>query len=264
MIVDIHSHSHFSYDGNDPFDQIFTSAQARGIGVLAVTDHCDIRDHKNGHAGYLATLKERQHAFHKAKDELVAAGSSMVILDGVEIGDIGNDPDLAEEHLHSYPYDVVLGSVHHALDDSPVNVYRDDPLVIVEVYFEEMERLVEWGHFDSLAHLDYPTFHWRVTAEIFTRFEPQIDRLLMRLAQKEKALEVNASGLFRDVGRLGPERWVLERFKEHGGKYITVGSDSHLAKHIGRGIEEAYELIRQAGFDQIVYYKSRKPIAVDI
>ena len=264
MIVDSHVHSQFSYDGHDPVSQLLSSAIVRGVDVLSVTDHCDIRSHRNGHASYLATLEERRSALAEAKEQLLGRGQPMLVLDGIELGDIGNDPEFALGHLHSYPYDFVLGSVHHALDGSEVDIYHDDPLMVTELYFEELQRLVEWGQFDSLAHLDYPVSIWKAPELTFRRFEPQIDRVLKRLAEKGKALEVNTSGLFRDLRRLGPEPWILERFKEHGGSHITVGSDSHWAKDIGRGITAAYEVIRDAGFDHIVYYQRRIPIVVAI
>ncbi|MCK9548217.1 MAG: PHP domain-containing protein [Sphaerochaeta sp.] len=261
MVIDSHVHSRFSYDGHDTISALLEGAIAEGVAVLTVTDHCDIRSHRNGHEPYFASLEERRRALLAARQAL---GDPLVVLDGIELGDIGNGPELALSHLNSYPYDFVLGSVHHALDGSPVDIYRDDPHMVVELYFMELERMVEWGHFDSLAHLDYPIFLWKAPGPTFRRFEAQINRVLKRLAEQGKALEVNASGLFRDVGRVGPEPWVLERFKEYGGRYITVGSDSHWAKDIGRGITEAYEVIRQAGFDQIVYYRSRVPVTVKI
>lgn len=264
MRIDSHVHSHFSYDGHDPVSLLCTSAIVRGVDVLTVTDHCDIRSHRNGHASYLATLQERGRALREAQEQLSRGKESLLVLDGIELGDIGNDPDFAAEHLHSYPYDFVLGSVHHALDGSTVDIYHDDPLMVIELYFEELQRLVEWGQFDSLAHLDYPVFLWKAPERTFRRFEPQIDRVLKRLAEQGKALEVNTSGLFRDVGRLGPELWVLQRFREHGGCSITVGSDSHWANDIGRGISEAYALIKEAGFDHIVYYQERVPVVVPI
>jgi len=234
------------------------------VDVLTVTDHCDIRSHRNGHASYLATVEERSAALRKERQRLISGGDALLVLDGIELGDIGNDPDFAAQHLHSYPYDFVLGSVHHALDGSPVDIYHDDPLMVIELYFEELQRLVEWGQFDSLAHLDYPVFIWKAPDRTFHRFESQIDRVVQHLAAQGKALEVNTSGLFRDVGRLGPELWVLQRFREYGGRFITVGSDSHWAKDIGQGISEAYALIKEAGFDHIVYYQERVPVVVPI
>ena len=41
-IVDVHTHSIHSFDGNDSVEALCLAAIEKGAKVLAVTDHCDI------------------------------------------------------------------------------------------------------------------------------------------------------------------------------------------------------------------------------
>ena len=51
---------------------------------------------------------------------------------------------------------------------------------------------------------------------------------------------------------------TIKRYKELGGKLISVGSDSHYAERIGVNIDKAYEIARQAGFKSVATFKDRK------
>ena len=43
----------------------------------------------------------------------------------------------------------------------------------------------------------------------------------------------------------------MARFRELGGRRVTVGSDSHLPHCFAFGLEEACEIVAAAGFDRL-------------
>ena len=53
-------------------------------------------------------------------------------------------------------------------------------------------------------------------------------------------------------------------FKECGGEIITTGSDSHCVEDLGKGLVEATEMIKRAGFNYISYFKERNPQFIKI
>ena len=59
--------------------------------------------------------------------------------------------------------------------------------------------------------------------------------------EKEKALEINTGGLRQPLNKLSPEFETIKRFKDMGGKFITIGSDAHYAEHLASGFAEAKE-----------------------
>ena len=80
----------------------------------------------------------------------------------------------------------------------------------------------------------------------------------------KKALEINSAGLRQPIGITSPDESIIRRYKELGGKYITVGSDAHYAEHLGAGISEAYELALSCGFEKIAVYQDRMPTLIPI
>ncbi|MDE5974345.1 MAG: histidinol phosphate phosphatase, partial [Eubacterium sp.] len=84
------------------------------------------------------------------------------------------------------------------------------------------------------------------------------------LIRNNKALEINTSGLFMDMKDTLPNISYVKRFKALGGKYITVGSDSHYADKVLRGISTGYSLARAAGFDSITIFREHNPILIKI
>ena len=65
-------------------------------------------------------------------------------------------------------------------------------------------------------------------------------------------------------GKLSPEADIVKRFKELGGKYVTFGSDAHYAEDLTAGLDEAYGVMKEAGFDCFTLYQKRTPILMPI
>lgn len=61
------------------------------------------------------------------------------------------------------------------------------------------------------------------------------------------------------MNRLLPSRDILELYKQMGGEIITVGSDAHRPERVGDRIDEAYDLLKDIGFNYVTTFKERKP-----
>ena len=61
-----------------------------------------------------------------------------------------------------------------------------------------------------------------------------------------------------------PDLPLVKRFRELGGKYITVGSDAHTADMVGKGIEEGLRIAKLAGFEHYAYFEDHKPVLIEI
>ena len=57
-----------------------------------------------------------------------------------------------------------------------------------------------------------------------------------------------------------PAAEILKMYYELGGKVITVGSDSHRAKDVGRHIIYIYEELKKIGFKHICTFENMKPL----
>ncbi len=259
-ISDSHTHSDCSRDGDDPTMMMCESAARLGLYALTLTDHCECNTYVS--EGYDRSIRQ---SYFEARKAAAVFHNRLHVYAGAEIGQPMQNLTAAQDAVESCEFDFVLASVHNVrnmadffeLDYSHIEV--NDAL---NRYFDEMLETIEWGRFDSLAHLTYP---WRyiVGERNLTiddsLFSKRIDQVLKLLIEKRKALEVNTSGLRQRLEKTMPDLPVLRRYRELGGKLVTIGSDAHRWADVGGGIEQGLRLLQQAGFHHFAVYIRREP-----
>lgn len=266
LTCDLHTHSWYSFDGSESLSALCRSAVDRKIDVIATTDHCDMMPGPEGIASYLEAEEKRWEEYSKVR----AAYPELEVLYGIEIGNAIDCPKRTEQFMESRTFDFVIGAIHFLPDGSDIYVlpYNNAEEIdsMFRQYFESMLKLVQLGGFDSLAHLDYPLrkLQGKIKAPTVEQYRDLIEPILETLVQKEIALELNTRGAYDWQGRVGPEDWVLSRYKELGGKYITIGSDSHCSAKIGEGFYEAAEALLRNGFTSYTIYRNRTPIEIPV
>lgn len=103
--------------------------------------------------------------------------------------------------------------------------------------------------------------HREVSYEVY---KDRVDDILKALIEQNKALELNTSGLRQAIGKTMPCPTVIKRFKELGGKYLTIGSDAHRWADVGSGVEDGYQIAQNAGFDHITIFVNREPVLLPL
>lgn len=79
------------------------------------------------------------------------------------------------------------------------------------------------------------------------------------------ALEVNTSNVTKfSNGFYMADEYLLELFREYGGRLVTIGSDAHVPEHVGGSFDGAVQAIKKAGFSEYCYFKKREPVFVKI
>ncbi len=265
-IIDLHVHTDNSPDGNHSAMFICERAELNGVRALALTDHCEVERYKSEHYD-----KRVKHAFFEASKAQSAFRGKVLVLRGIELGQPHYDPETARAIVSARPYDEVLGSVHYlrnGIDFYDMEHFDEASAHALTVeYLDEILQMLEWGNFDILAHLTYPMRYMYARAGILIdleKYKKQVDEILKRVAETGKALEINTAGLRQPIGRLSPEFDTIKRFRELGGEYITYGSDAHFADDVGKGMNEAYDAMRQAGFTQLTLFQQRMPLQMPI
>ena len=263
-IMDMHVHSDHSFDGNHSCMLLCESAVSRGIDAIAITDHCEI-DSKT--LDFRAFSTNQYFESYKAKKFFEG---ELLVMQGLEIGQAVYNKPLAESILNARKYDFILGSIHN-LENMPDFYYLDyekyDVYELLGRYFDTVYELCIWNRFDSLAHLTHPLRYIKGRAKIdvdLSKFSDKIEAILGLLVKNRKALEINTSGLFQEINKTLPDKSIIKLFKDLGGEYITVGSDSHYHQKIGAGIEQGLALAKECGFDSTVIYQNREPLSVPI
>ena len=72
-------------------------------------------------------------------------------------------------------------------------------------------------------------------------------------------VEINTSGYDYPAGETYPSPDYLKILREYNVP-VTLGSDSHKPSHVGRHFEKAVGVLREAGYDEIAFYRQRKRI----
>ncbi len=265
-MLDLHTHTDNSHDGMYSATYMCEAAMNASLRAIAITDHFDCESFEKFHLNRSA----KQSMFAIKKAQAVFAGKLLVIA-GVELGQPLEDLNAADFALN-LNFDFVLGSLH-ALPgrddfyDMDYSLPENDPERLMKEYFENIKNLIDWGNFDSLAHLTYPMRYIRKRSEKIPDMEDYKDDIrdiFKMLAERDKALEINTSDLFRNFYETVPSKDLIAYYKECGGKRITVGSDAHDFCNVGKGIPEAMDIAKACGFESITLFQGRSPMEIPI
>ena len=261
---DMHVHTTRSFDAQARPEEQLARAEEMGFAGFAVTNHCDVN---------VQTLEAIRKIFLADGEDvrrLQESGSSVRILQGIELGEPLEDLPYAEEMMGLLPYDYVIGSVHNSpgqedfffMDCSAIDL--DAALI---PYFETLIQLAQWGQTDSIAHITYPLRYiegkYNRKVEL-SRYSDLIDQLFEEIIAKGLALEINSSGLRQEITRPMPDERFIRRYYELGGRKIIFGSDAHQSRDFGAGIRECMALCREIGFTQAVYFRNRQEFSYDL
>ncbi len=266
-IVDLHTHTDNSFDGNHSAMFLCETAVKKGLRAIAFTDHIEIDFYLQDHFDRTAA----QSYFEVAKARSAFTGK-LTVCKGIELGQPTYDIPTAEELISSRGYDIVIGSIHNLRDKKDfcyLDYIKDnlDCNELLNTYFDELLTLSQWGKFDTMAHLTYPLRYivgnYGIKIDI-NDYSEKIDAILENLVKKDRALEINTSGLRQKLSRTMPDIDIVRRFRELGGKLITVGSDAHFAEHLGANIEDGLDIAKACGFKSVALFMKRIPTEIPI
>ena len=257
--IDLHSHTNRSFDGNNSATEMAAQAHELGIGFLALTDHCEMNEYFS--ESYANALK---NSYIEAR-EADLLYKDVTVLAGIEIGQAFSNYEMTDRILASREYDFVLSSIHslpNMKDFYFLSYTAESADYLLVRYFDELYRMVQWGNFDSVAHLTYPIRYISGNCKIpidLNKYSNQIDHILRLMIEKNKALEINTSGYHQKLKDSVPNVSIVKRFRELGGKYITIGSDAHSIDALGKGVDKGIEVAKSAGFEHVTVFKKRQP-----
>jgi histidinol-phosphatase (PHP family) len=110
------------------------------------------------------------------------------------------------------------------------------------------------GLFDIIGHCDLIRIFGHRPS-----FNPEL--LYRKLAKTMKkhnvVFELNTNGRNKAVGDFYPDRRFLNVFREENVP-VCVNSDAHMPSRVGQFFDEAYNLLRKAGFKEMAVFEGRK------
>ena len=235
MNMDLHVHSTFSSDARASMQQQCERAVQLGMQYVCFTDHMDWFTHDRpisfgGLDGYFHEIERMRNMF----------AGRLMILAGAEFGEPHRHEKKLEQLLQ-YPFDMVMGSLHGIEDTQGtalVHTAKVDgwPLErTYRAYWNEMEIISQMDGLDVIGHLDLPV---RSYHELCVD-DAQMRRIMHNLVQHGTLMEINTSVLRKGGFTLMPDVPLLTYYKEAGGTHVTLGSDAHTVKELGKDLNRA-------------------------
>jgi len=263
-LYDYHIHSHNSSDGRNSVSDICDNAIAAGLKEIAIADHFEPAMGNEKYPWY----QPRSYFFDTLKARSIFEGR-LEVKCAVELGQPHRYPEYSLKLVESHPYDYVLASVHRLRADkdySEIAYTRENVSAYCTEYLEELKLLAEWNKFDCVGHLDLIKRYAarNGVAVKFMDYRDGLEEVLKILIENGKGIEVNTSGLRQRAGECLPGPDIVKLYRQLGGEIITVGSDAHFSRDVGKGIKEAVGMIKLAGFDYVTSYNKRKPTQIRI
>lgn len=258
MQADYHVHS-ISPDARQEMRAMCQAAVDQGIGEIAVTDHYEFYyggvTGRHFHAAYL------ERYFKELRECRRQFAGRLRIRAGMELGQGYQDEKRQNQVIGGYPFDYLIGSLHklYNMDLETLHYCPETLPWIVGEYVEQLIQMAQKSEFDCLGHLDLVK-RYAKRAGYEADFGPHISKIakvLTSLIERGKGIEVNTSSLRQGAAETMPGQMILELYQKLGGTIVTVGSDAHCPKDVGKDIKTAYEQLKQAGFCSYAVYEKR-------
>lgn len=256
---DQHIHTDCSPDGHVAAAEICRAACEKGLTHIALTDHWETVDYETD--DYERRSAASWEAMTAARAEYEG---KLSVARGIEIGCPLFRTALADRQVDLHPYDFILAS-QHQLGNDPDFYFLDYSEMDIEAtlteYFDNVLAVARWNRFHSLSHLTYP-FRYIPREKRPTDYRlwmDQIDAIFRVLIQNGKSLEINTSGLRKEIGLTQPDLPLIRRYRELGGELITIGSDAHRIGDIGADIARGEALAKEAGLRYVARYLAGQP-----
>ena len=267
MIVDYHMHLRRPAIGREDVDHspaavlpYLETAAERGVDEIGFTEHVyyfrqtfEIWTHEY----------ERQRCVHDldtyCDTVLDAKRQGLPVKLGLEVDYVGEQQERLAELIGGYPWDFLLGSVHYvgdlAIDQEPGMWGIHSVEESWRRYVDALSELAASGTVDVLAHPDLAKiFSRRPDTAVLAELHSEIADAAARAGL---AIEISTAGLRKPVGELYPDPQLLRACVERGVP-ITTASDAHLPTDVGRDLEQAVALAREAGCDTVTVFEARR------
>ena len=269
MIMNLHTHTHHSPDAAQTVAERIAAANQLGLQFMAVTDHVEINRffpaefyHAEDSDMY---FYDGGGVFTRSAAEITAAQADcgpLKLLCGAEIGQIPQDPEKSMQIYRDPRTDLILGSVHE-LPGRPdfyfLDYSRENIPALVTAYFEEVLRLTQTDCWDVLAHLTYGLRYLPDRrAYDLTPHHSLIDEILRTVIKKDKALELNGSGLRKPQPYIDPDLSLIRRYYDLGGRNLTISTDAHDTQYLGYGIDLLEDMARAVGFTELTWFEKHE------
>jgi len=245
-------HSVYS-DGRSVPEDYISSALDAGMNEIGFSEHLTLfRDPEPWNMD-----PEKLTSYIDHLDNLRNSTKGLVVKKGLEVDFFEGKEKETGEFLASLPLDYIIGSVHYQGDttvDFGTEFYEGKSIdILFEKYFDTVCAAVSSGLFDIIGHCDLiRIFGYRPSSDQ----EPHYRKLAKTMKKHNVVFEVNTNGRNRPLADFYPDRRFLHIFREEEVP-VCVNSDAHMPSRVGQYFDEAYEMLRYAGYTEMAVFEKR-------
>ncbi len=261
VLADYHVHTSFSGDCSVPPQTMIEQAIQKGIRHLCLTDHMDY-DYIDGDVFFEFDPEEY---FHRLRPFQEQYQKEINLCIGIELGLQPYLSKRCHNLAFSYAFDFIIGSIHlvHCRDPYFPSYFqgRAEEEAYLEYFECILQNLAAYSNFDVIGHLDYVVRYGPNKNQHYSyeKYREILDEILRTLVRKDIGLEVNTGGYKHGLGTTNPCREIVSRYRELGGRIVTLGSDAHDPQYLGYEFDRAADLLRECGFSSYYIFHNRKP-----
>ena len=246
--IDHHVHTKFSPDSQEEVETYLTKAKELGLDYVLFTDHVDFGGIDPDFMDHIDYYKYKEYM------KKLEFQYEIPIKIGVEIGYERNHKDEIESFLDTHDFDFVIASIHYG---NGLDFYLGDFFTgktKYEAYTEYFNLVLDmvknFKSYDVVGHLDYITRYgpYEDKHYDYDDYKDIIDEILITIIDNNKAIEVNTSGLRGELNVSFPKDEVILRYKQLGGRYISLGSDCHSVQDYQAGFSDLINNLDSMGF----------------
>ena len=254
MIFDSHVHTKFSADSEMLAADALARAKDLNLG-LVFTEHFD----------YGVEVDGRKFEFNPAdymREYKNLRGKNLRL--GLEVGLRKSAREVNKNFTAQADFDFIIGSIH-LVDDFDI-YYPDfyigkDKATAYKKYFQQMAEEIELADFDALGHIDYicRAAPYDDPEIDYPTFKAEIDAVLKIVTERGKILELNTRRFdkARAVEELIP---VYKKYRELGGRFVTIGSDAHRVSAVGNYFNHALEFAHELELTPVTFCERKLEI----
>lgn len=264
MIVDYHLHTLFSRHASGSIDEYLARAHELGDDEVCFTEHSsreylpeDVRAQIPWtwmQIGELPSYLEWLRSVDRT--------APIPVRRGLEVDYFAGYDESIRQYLQAADVDFVLGSIHFLPQYGMqyVSLIQDEPIRFLLTYFDIARQAAQSGVFDSIAHLHlgWQGVLWPEDPAEGRLAEEALADVVKAAKASDTCLEINTRAFaFEGCGTLARYCCFLQLVADFGVP-VTIGSDAHSPKEVGRNYPQVIATLRQYGIDHVAVFRQRQ------
>lgn len=272
---DYHTHTYLCKHATGTIEDYIKSAIELGLAEIGISDHFPMELLPEHFHIYAMTLNNFPSYIDEIKRLQLKYNAQIRIK-------IASEVDFFPEAFNGYKemmtpflddFDYIIGSIHaipwRNHDAIPVDELQAVPLIkelgvdqFFLEYYNNLLVMVKSNFYDIIGHLDLPK-KYGLLPQNSDKIWQKVLQVLDRIESSGMAVEINTSGLKRNVKQVYPSQGIVKELI-HRKIPITLGSDAHSPQAVGFKFKEIITKTKKWGLVKLCQFSKRERFLIPL